>query len=154
MKWARNIVGGASLSALLLWVLSATTTGYQMSSHGLCGGTVRAEFGIGYKKSLRDRGYEAMQVYRPGPEKWLTLPRCEITPGVYVLFVPHWLTNLIAWSLFIVLWRRTRKPPKGHCQSCGYDLTGNVSGQCPECNAATAPSTERQQRHARREQES
>jgi uncharacterized membrane protein len=21
----------------------------------------------------------------------------------------------------------------GHCYGCGYDLTGNVSGQCPEC---------------------
>ena len=28
--------------------------------------------------------------------------------------------------------RRHRYPP-GHCQSCGYDLTGNVSGVCPEC---------------------
>jgi len=25
------------------------------------------------------------------------------------------------------------RPPDGHCQSCGYDLTGNVSGVCPEC---------------------
>jgi amino acid transporter len=23
--------------------------------------------------------------------------------------------------------------PKGKCGSCGYDLTGNVSGKCPEC---------------------
>ncbi|HWE93601.1 MAG TPA: hypothetical protein VG269_06460 [Tepidisphaeraceae bacterium] len=22
---------------------------------------------------------------------------------------------------------------RGCCQSCGYDLTGNVSGTCPEC---------------------
>ena len=21
----------------------------------------------------------------------------------------------------------------GHCEHCGYDLTGNVSGMCPEC---------------------
>jgi hypothetical protein len=24
----------------------------------------------------------------------------------------------------------------GHCSRCGYDLTGNVSGNCPECGAA------------------
>lgn len=23
--------------------------------------------------------------------------------------------------------------PSGFCQNCGYDLTGNVSGVCPEC---------------------
>ena len=22
---------------------------------------------------------------------------------------------------------------RGHCPACGYDLTGNVSGVCPEC---------------------
>jgi hypothetical protein len=21
----------------------------------------------------------------------------------------------------------------GHCKNCGYDLTGNISGVCPEC---------------------
>ena len=30
---------------------------------------------------------------------------------------------------------RERRPfyPPGHCQNCEYDLTGNVSGVCPEC---------------------
>ena len=32
-------------------------------------------------------------------------------------------------------------PPPGHCQKCGYDLTGNVSGRCPECGTViNAPS--------------
>ena len=26
------------------------------------------------------------------------------------------------------------------CQKCGYNLTGNVSGRCPECGTALAPS--------------
>ncbi len=26
-----------------------------------------------------------------------------------------------------------RRFPTGECQRCGYDLTGNVSGVCPEC---------------------
>jgi len=26
-----------------------------------------------------------------------------------------------------------RRPLPGHWQKCGYDLTGNVSGRCPEC---------------------
>ncbi len=26
--------------------------------------------------------------------------------------------------------------PPGHCVQCGYDLTGNVSGTCPECGTS------------------
>ena len=32
-----------------------------------------------------------------------------------------------------VQFRRCRSPKNGYCDSCGYDLTGNVSGICPEC---------------------
>ena len=28
---------------------------------------------------------------------------------------------------------RPSKPRPGHCQACGYDMTGNTSGRCPEC---------------------
>jgi len=28
---------------------------------------------------------------------------------------------------------RKRVFPPGHCDWCGYDLTGNTSGTCPEC---------------------
>ena len=32
------------------------------------------------------------------------------------------------------LWRQDReKLQPGKCRQCGYDLTGNVSGRCPEC---------------------
>lgn len=27
----------------------------------------------------------------------------------------------------------------GHCRMCGYDLTGNVSGVCPECGTPATP---------------
>jgi hypothetical protein len=30
-------------------------------------------------------------------------------------------------------WRRQRRSGHGRCPRCGYDLTGNVSGVCPEC---------------------
>jgi len=29
--------------------------------------------------------------------------------------------------------RRRRRLKSGLCGKCGYDLTGNVSGVCPEC---------------------
>ena len=31
--------------------------------------------------------------------------------------------------------RRWRRRRKGLCVKCGYDLTGNVTGTCPECGA-------------------
>ena len=36
------------------------------------------------------------------------------------------------------LWRDPDYRPfgPGHCQKCGYNLTGNVSGVCPECGEA------------------
>jgi len=48
------------------------------------------------------------------------------------------------WGLFLVValptvflwWRDRRRIPPGHCRNCGYDLTGNVSGVCPECGMA------------------
>ena len=70
-----------------------------------------------------------------GPdEEWLNWPRLAMNTDSFAVYLPHWLTNLVVWSLFFILWRKTRKPPKGHCQRCGYDLTGNESGHCPECN--------------------
>lgn len=39
-----------------------------------------------------------------------------------------------------LLWITDRsRPPSGHCQKCGYDLTGNISGRCPECGTAAPP---------------
>ena len=47
--------------------------------------------------------------------------------------IPLWWLLLAAALPTIVLWRRGRGFPPGHCEKCGYDLTGNVSGVCPEC---------------------
>ena len=50
-----------------------------------------------------------------------------------ILRVPFWLVMLTAGTAGTWLWWRDRGHPRpGHCR-CGYDLTGNVSGRCPEC---------------------
>ena len=57
--------------------------------------------------------------------------------GFYEVVVPQW----IILGLFGVLpaariarWRRLRRRAGVNtCRHCGYDLTGNVSGVCPEC---------------------
>jgi len=41
------------------------------------------------------------------------------------------LVGVGPWLVARIRWRRI--VPPGHCQTCRYDLTGNVSGRCPEC---------------------
>ena len=38
--------------------------------------------------------------------------------------------------------RRDMRKVRGQCLNCGYDLTGNVSGRCPECGADVAKRTD------------
>lgn len=54
---------------------------------------------------------------------------------VYVLVTPF---TVLLGVLSIPWWRRLRRRRRGCCLACGYDLTGNVSGACPECGAAVA----------------
>ncbi len=55
--------------------------------------------------------------------------------GTHVV-APLWLLFLIVAVLTAALFYRDhRRIPPGHCQKCGYDLTGNMSGKCPECGA-------------------
>ena len=40
---------------------------------------------------------------------------------------------LIGVPFGLLQWWRGYRYPEGHCVRCGYNLTGNVSGVCPEC---------------------
>ena len=52
-------------------------------------------------------------------------------------FIPCALAVLITLAIPIASYIRNRRRYRlGHCQSCGYDLTGNKSGICPECGTA------------------
>ena len=49
------------------------------------------------------------------------------------LALPLWIPLLLIGAPTVILWRNDRRYPPGHCRKCGYNLTGNVSGICPEC---------------------
>ncbi len=68
-----------------------------------------------------------------GPKRYLiSMTTSRILVGQHII-LPLWPAYLaiVAWTVF-VFWRYRGFPP-GCCQVCSYDLTGNVSGICPEC---------------------
>jgi hypothetical protein len=56
------------------------------------------------------------------------------------VWLPYWLLTALMLILPAFQLRRRlreqRKVKQGRCSSCGYDLTGNRSGICPECGRA------------------
>ncbi len=65
--------------------------------------------------------------------EWWRASRWSRADGGEDLFVPLWPLVPAMAAYVVVVWRRTRPVPAGACASCRYDLTGNVSGICPEC---------------------
>ena len=57
----------------------------------------------------------------------------NVTARVWWVIVPLWMGLAAIGVPTILLTVIDRRSPKGHCQQCGYDLTGNESGVCPEC---------------------
>ena len=85
----------------------------------------------------------------------LTMPSSE-TVGVVEWGILMVLLGGFQWFVFVGLivkvtkqkdlrwkivppWRWQPPRPAGHCQQCGYNLTGNVSGRCPECGKKITP---------------
>lgn len=74
-------------------------------------------------------GSGRIQAFRASPRPPVWLP--EWGPGLLVC--PLWIPFLLVAVPTAVFFRRDRRIPPGCCQSCGYDLRGNVSRVCPEC---------------------
>ena len=53
--------------------------------------------------------------------------------GILLLFGTPAFAYL--WGRLYVGWYNKRYPPAPRCR-CGYNLTGNLSGTCPECGTA------------------
>jgi len=56
------------------------------------------------------------------------------TRNAWNFTMPLWLI-VIAFCVLgaMMMAAATRRRPPGCCVQCGYDLTGNESGRCPEC---------------------
>ena len=88
----------------------------------------------GFGASIQDAP-EIASIWWPSAEPfdytWGCLHSWTTVKGQAVA-APFWPVLVMACCPTIIWWRRDRRPKPGHCP-CGYDLTGNVSGRCPEC---------------------
>ena len=70
----------------------------------------------------------------------------EILGGLGFLLVPLLATLPAVWlykpTIWLFKWNKRRKLGPNTCPSCGYDLTGNESGVCPECGVGAETSSE------------
>ena len=73
---------------------------------------------------LTINGSSRSRAVEEGNESWdsssVTFPAWAITAPLFLLGLP-------------TVRRLRRRPLPGCCHACGYDLTGNTSGVCPEC---------------------
>jgi hypothetical protein len=88
---------------------------------------------------------------------WDSTPGATLDFGVYALPLAY---DVIVWAglcffaacmgmtvwITAVRWRRERRHAAKVCVTCGYSLTGNVSGICPECGTPVRTSETRQGR--------
>lgn len=88
---------------------------------------------------IRDRNLGDMptphgKLWQPSGEMagmW-SLPRWDAR-GMVVLWIPLWFPFLIIVIPSLAVMCLGRRKRVFGCEECSYDLTGNVSGVCPEC---------------------
>ena len=129
MKWFG--VAFCLLCLTLWWISTRSPFGYLWFHSGF---VLRAG---GLELLLGPYPWGAGFIGAPGPEPTQWLPDWGPVTGTQLCYlrIPLWMPFLaVAIPTGLSFWRH-RRPPEGHCQKCGYDLTSNVSGVCPECGA-------------------
>lgn len=77
----------------------------------------------------------------PVPQKQMSAPRPYWTAAIRQPLALAAFATLPAARLLLAARRRLKRRAhrrRGRCPQCGYDLTANVSGVCPECGTETA----------------
>lgn len=91
------------------------------------------------------RGYAAVRrcgVGRQFIRSTLGPIRLYRTPNLWWITVPNWAFFAMWTPLPLVvaitdrMFRKRSRQKRGLCLTCGYDLTANMSGACPECGTA------------------
>ena len=127
----------AGMAVSFAWVFAWTDSGgryYLYLEHGmLCGNPNVLPPGTGPLPWYGHFEVYTSYVYTP----WALLPEVDFSPPLpYVRFPIHLflaiLVMIVIYPLTPFAVRRDRRK-RGLCVRCGYNLTGNTSGTCPEC---------------------
>jgi hypothetical protein len=85
----------------------------------------------------------ARRIWRPffitRLSEYFSVPEGAMRSAEFVL--DAFTCYLLARSAFFLLRRRRIPGDEPFCANCGYNLTGNVSGVCPECGENVCPPT-------------
>ncbi|GMU84538.1 MAG: hypothetical protein AMXMBFR47_44070 [Planctomycetota bacterium] len=92
---------------------------------------------------VRVAGDADSQAWREIVGNWRDRALCpelfDLSPYFQEVSLPLWIPFAAIGAPTVWLWwRERRRMGPGCCGDCGYDLTGNVSGRCPECGEAIA----------------
>ena len=89
-----------------------------------------------YSPDPSDLGWHLLDNFNDYPDPDRTWRIDVLENGPFHLVFPCWSVLLLS-SLLPVWWAiRARAKPamnRSKCSNCGYNLTGNLSGVCPEC---------------------
>lgn len=67
---------------------------------------------------------------------YFVLPGSAPSARIRMLILPVWWLLLEAAIIALAAHFVRRRRRATECRGCGYDLTGNMSGRCPECGRA------------------
>lgn len=132
LKWIGSVVCAVTLVVTVAsyhWLIEVAVP-WSMATIGLgrlfLGVSGKPQFCYGFSISMIDKtnGVPMFLIAKYWTGLWGDVPSVSIPLLLPVL--------LMALPTAFLWWHGSRVLP-GHCRGCGYDLTGNVSGRCPEC---------------------
>ena len=145
------------------WKLLDPSLGSNRDQPQACIGFCDGDFRIDYWAAIQETAQASRADGTKTSITQIWLPNRPLRPkinGLFFCYRDGWLHSVISnntkpayaakltvssWALFVLFsvyptivfirgpYRRYRRRKKGLCPICGYNLTGNVSGVCPEC---------------------
>ncbi len=142
LRLARSICTG-SLAVLLAFYVGSIHSEFFVASRARLGSCLwYCSFGAGCLKFVR---LGNVQFVRPSSWGWraaepvsMWVPHCRYIGRSIYLSLPMWVPVAVLFVSSVALWLKKLSCTASDCHNCGYNLTGNLSGRCPECGCTTS----------------